>query len=413
MIIKRDFTFNKDRLVSYYDNLKQFHGTNISPGDITKQLQSEYPDNVYFHALDRKFATLKFYGFVYFNDNNEFMLNEHFEDYINCLIANQDASDCFLKIILSSNYKFYENSETNFFELLIGLIKDESVLYLDHIDIILYVQNFDQINDFDKLVDIIQSNRAINFIDRAKKLDLFYNEKVTEKERKLIAARVHEAGYLFTFLESNGFYIKQNSLQAKTYYQGNTPRHLTDKRLYLSKDMLEVINGYEYESIVDEIEYNSVLEGELYQDPGTDISKLVAKSEETEKTIIKRYKTDRKLRNNALENSGYLCEMAKLKGTEHKTFPSRIYDGDYVEVHHLIPMHAQENDLFVQEDKLISLDQISNLIVLCPTCHSKLHYGKSNDVRPELELLYEDRKAALSKNELNLEKEELLGFYNI
>ena len=98
---------------------------------------------------------------------------------------------------------------------------------------------------------------------------------------------------------------------------------------------------------------------------------------------------------------------------EHKTFPSRRYEGDYAEVHHLIPMHAQENDLFVQKDKLISLDQISNLIVLCPTCHSKLHYGKSSDVKPELELLFEYRKEALIQNELILKKEELLGFYEI
>jgi predicted HNH restriction endonuclease len=194
--------------------------------------------------------------------------------------------------------------------------------------------------------------------------------------------------------------------------QGESRRKLEDKRLYISKELLGYINGYEYESIADEIEYNSEQENDVYDDPDKG-AKLIEQSAETEKKVVKRYKTDIKLRNNALEKSGYVCEMAKLKGTEHKTFPSRRYSGDYAEVHHLIPMHAQENDLFVKEDKLISLDQLPNLIVLCPNCHTKLHYGKSVDVKPELERLFEDRKSALHKNELIVNKEKLLGFYNI
>lgn len=409
MIIKRDFTFNKDALISYYENLTQFVGIKITQTKMAAVLHNEYPDNEYYNALDRKFATLKFYGFVYFNDNSELMFNEYFEEYVNCLSTNKNISSCFLKILLSSKYKYYENSENNFFELLIKLLKHESISYLDHIDIISCLQHYELINDFDELVKLIHETRDTSFADKVEGLESLYQINQFGN----IAIPVHDAKYLFSFLEKNGFYTVKNSLQSKEYFQGKTLRRLEDRRLYLSKDLLKHINGYEYESIADEIEYNSELEDGQYEDPGSDISKLIAKSEETEKTIIKRYKTDRKLRNNALENSGYVCEMAKLKGMEHKTFPSRRYDGDYAEVHHLIPMHAQENDLFVQEDKLISLDQISNLIVLCPTCHSKLHYGKSDDVRPELELLFEHRKAELIKNELSLEKEELLGFYNI
>lgn len=409
MIIKRDFTFNKDALISYYKNLQQFVGIKITQTRIASLLQKEYPNNEHYNALDRKFATLKFYGFVYFNDNGEFSFNENFEEYVNCLKEERDTNKGFLNILLSSKFKYYSNSTTNFFELLISLLKDKSILYLDHIDMISYLQHYELVNDIDELRQFIKSNRSNNFADKIRLLEDFYEEHNFSN----IAVPVHDVKYLFSFLENNGFYTIKNSLQSKEYYQGATVRRLEDRRLYLSEGLLGHINGYEYESIVDEIEYNSELEDDLYEDPNKDISKLINKSEETEKTIVKRYKTDTKLRNNALELSGYVCEMAKLKGEEHKTFPSRRYIGDYAEVHHLIPMHAQENDLFVQEDKLISLDQIPNLIVLCPNCHSKLHYGKSSDIRPELELLFEDRKAALIKNHLNLEKEELLGFYNI
>ncbi len=293
--------------------------------------------------------------------------------------------------------------------MLIELLQNKSILYLDHIDIITYLQHYNLVNNVNELTKIIKNNRTTKFADKVEELEAFYNNNGLGN----IAVPVHDAKYLFSFLENNGFYTVKNSLQSKKYFQGETVRRLEDRRLYLSKDLLKHINGYEYESIVDEIEYNSELENGLYDDPDKDTAKLIDQSEETEKTVVRRYQTDVKLRNNALKKSGYVCEMAKLKGKEHKTFPSRRYDGDYAEVHHLIPMHAQENDLFVQEDKLISLDQISNLIVLCPICHSKLHYGKSKDVRPELELLFENRKTALNENKLLVDKEKLLGFYKI
>jgi hypothetical protein len=409
MIIKRDFTFNKNALISYYINLQQFIGIKITQTKIASLLQKQNPDNDYYNALDRKFATLKFYGFVYFNDDGEFSFNENFEEYVACLQEDRDTNKGFLKVLLSSKFQYYNNSTTNFFELLISLLKDKSILYLDHIDMISYLQHFELVNDISELRQFVKSSKNKSFADKVKLLEAFYEEHSLNN----IAVPVHDMKYLFSFLENNGFYTTKNSLQSKDYYQGQTVRRLEDRRLYLSEQLLGHINGHEYEAIVDEIEYNSELEDGLYKDPNKDISKLINKSEETDKTIVKRYKTDTKLRNNALDNSGYICEIGKLKGMEHKTFPSRRYEGDYAEVHHLIPMHAQEDDLFVQKDKLISLDQISNLIVLCPTCHSKLHYGKSIDVKPDLELLFEYRREALMQNELILKKEELLEFYKI
>lgn len=409
MRFKRDFTFNKDMLIGYYKNLKQFVGKKISQKRIAHLLQEEYPDNSDYNALDRKLTTLKFYGFVYFNDNGELMFNVHFEEYVNCLKTNQNVSSSFLKVLRSSKYLYYENSATNFFELLISLLNNKSILYLDHIDIITYLQHYNLINDYGELVNLIKINRTAKFADKVKVLETFYDTNNLGN----IAITLHDAKYLFSFLENNGFYTTKNSLQSEKYYQGETLRRLEDRRLYLSKDLLKYINGYDYESIVDEIEYNSELESGLYDDPVNDVPKLIDISKRTGIAVVKRYKTDRKLRNNALKKSGYVCEMAMLNGKEHNTFPSKMYDGDYAEVHHLIPMHAQENDLFLEKDKLISLDQISNLIVLCPTCHSKLHYGKSNDVRPELELLFNSRKNRLYDNNLLIDKEKLLEFYNI
>ena len=188
---------------------------------------------------------------------------------------------------------------------------------------------------------------------------------------------------------------------------------MEDRRLYLSEELLSLVNGYDYESITDDVEYNAVLETGYYDKESIEVIKLVDQSEETVKSISRRYKTDKKLRNTALKRTSHTCEIATLKGEVHSTFIARFNNSDYAEVHHLVPMHAQENDSFVEDDKLISLDQIPNLIVLCPTCHRKIHYGQDQDVKPDLELLFETRKEELKKYNLIIEKEQLLDFYKI
>lgn len=409
MTIPRDFTFNKEAIISYWETLQMFVGNRHTQTEIASILKEKYPNNPFYNALDRKFATLKFYGFLYFEERI-LKFNPNFENYVNCLLSSKGVANSFVDILKSSKYNYYQNSNTNFFELLITLLQDKTILYVDHIDVITYLQHFDRIKDGNELKYLILNNRYLNFSEKVNVLEEFYDDyKLGD-----IATPVHDAKYLFSFMEANGFYTVKNSLQSKEYYQKDgTRRRLEDRRLYLSDELLSLFNGYDYESIIDEIEYNSEPETEFYEQSKLEIIKLIEPSTETGISITKRYKTDKKLRNSALRKSFDACEIAKLKGEKHTTFPSRLFDADYAEVHHLIPMHAQENDLFVKEDKLISLDQIPNLIVLCPTCHRKIHFGRNNDVKPDLELLFEERQDALRKYNLNIEKEKLFSFYKI
>ena len=229
-----------------------------------------------------------------------------------------------------------------------------------------------------------------------------------------IATPLHDARYLFTYLEANGFYTVKNSLQSKKYFQKDgTTRRLEDRRLYLSEELLNLVHGYDYEAIADEVDYNTEIEAGYYDNDSIEIIKLIDQSEETVKSISRRYKTDKKLRNTALKIASHNCELATFKGEKHTTFLSRNNDKDYAEVHHLVPMHAQEDDTFIKDSKLISLDQIPNLIVLCPTCHRKIHYGQDQDVKLDLELLFEGRKESLRKHDLNIDMGQLLSFYKI
>ena len=56
MSIPRDFTFNKEAIISYWENLQEFEGKIISQIEIARILKAKYPDKDFYNSLDRKFA---------------------------------------------------------------------------------------------------------------------------------------------------------------------------------------------------------------------------------------------------------------------------------------------------------------------------------------------------------------------
>jgi len=409
LTIPRDFTFNKEAIISYWESLKEYDGKKITQSAIARILKDKNPDSDFYNALDRKFATLKFYGFVSF-ENRRLRINPNYENYVRCLNEQQGVISGFLDVLKSSKHKYYPNLNVNFFDLVIDLLQDKSILYVDLFDVLTYLVHYDKLDSLSELKRAVAYNHSLEFSEKIDFLENFYSTF----DLGGIAAPLHEAKtYLFSFLEANGFCTARNSLQVKVYFQGETPRNLEDIRLYLSEELLVLVNGFDNESILDEVTYNLDLEDGYYDESSLEDIKLVEPSQETKKSISRRYETDKKLRNTALKKSSYTCELAIMKTEQHMTFVSRTIDEDYAEVHHLIPMHAQEDDSFVLGSQLISLDQLPNLIVLCPTCHRKIHYGKNIDVKLDLELLFEGRLEDLKRRSLNISKEQLLSFYKI
>ncbi len=60
----------------------------------------------------------------------------------------------------------------------------------------------------------------------------------------------------------------------------------------------------------------------------------------------------------------------------------------YFETHHVIQQNMFKNNQIPQE----VIENSSNKVYLCPTCHRKIHYGKKEDVREMLESLYHRTK---------------------
>ncbi len=102
----------------------------------------------------------------------------------------------------------------------------------------------------------------------------------------------------------------------------------------------------------------------------------------------------------ALKRANYLCEL----DNSHKTFKQEN-SRNYVEGHHVIPMHAQE-------DFEYSIDVPENIVALCPNCHRKVHLSdeeSKNKIVHKLYKIIKNRK--LSDRKIDISEEQLKKYY--
>lgn len=99
----------------------------------------------------------------------------------------------------------------------------------------------------------------------------------------------------------------------------------------------------------------------------------------------KRINTDARLKATCLRNHNYLCEV----DPNHKTFMNTKDEHEYMESHHFIPVKAQIDfpDIW--------LDDLFNLVCLCPTCHAQFHYGSKEAKTKVFNRIYQLRKQEL------------------
>ena len=101
------------------------------------------------------------------------------------------------------------------------------------------------------------------------------------------------------------------------------------------------------------------------------------------------------------EQAQYTCEA----NSGHISFLSKVTGQNFVEVHHLIPLKAQ------LEFKN-ALDNIANIVSLCPNCHRLLHHAPDSEKRTPLKALLNDtRKQALKNRGTPITFRELLKYY--
>jgi len=120
----------------------------------------------------------------------------------------------------------------------------------------------------------------------------------------------------------------------------------------------------------------------------------------------KRFKTQKKIRDEVLRKANYLCDCNDSK---HFYFES-VELNNYVEGHHIVPMNRQQEYYF---DGEINLDIPNNIVPLCPTCHCQIHLGSRQSRVKIISELYVRNKSKLLAFNPKLTLAILASYYNI
>lgn len=100
-----------------------------------------------------------------------------------------------------------------------------------------------------------------------------------------------------------------------------------------------------------------------------------------------------------LRQNSYKCQI----DSSHESFMTGS-GKQYAEKHHLIPIEFYE-------DFDIDIDDISNIVTLCPNCHKKIHFGVTSDINQMVCHLWNQQKQKLNDRGLKINLDKLLEYY--
>jgi len=144
------------------------------------------------------------------------------------------------------------------------------------------------------------------------------------------------------------------------------------KRCFIADDMLENVRA-----LYSKLSYES-----LFFNDKTLLCQL------DDKIAHERYKRDARLIQEAKSRDNYLCRVNEA----HVAFVSK--GNNYVEGHHVLPMFQQKNYAF-------ELDDVNNVVSLCPNCHREMH--SADDKTEILTSVYETNKEYMRNNGVSLD----------
>lgn len=194
-------------------------------------------------------------------------------------------------------------------------------------------------------------------------------------------------GLLLTYKELEGLIGKRSIEQFNDY-------------ILLHEDGLFIENEKSEE------EYQLAVQESLPSEQSDDSHEVDQKKERPEPTVNKggqkQWTRNAVTASKALMFSNYTCEM----DPSHGTFISKSTNMPYMESHHLIPMAKQE-------DFPYDLDQLANLISLCPVCHRLIHLGKDEEKEKLLRTLFDKRRERLENIGIEITFTDLKRVYGI
>lgn len=250
-----------------------------------------------------------------------------------------------------------------------------------------------------------QINRiSVPDLNNARKYDLLFdivdkNDDITMKDIKYVSSIFEESTY------TKAYGLRKN-FEILSGYPVRTVRTVNGMGFKLEKkNNIELKNNFIDQE--DNNYQNGIIEAFKDKDDKEDTSnyeyKEKPKKQKPENDFAKIMSVrDARVGKKALQLANFQCEINK----KHNTFISNTTLKNYVEAHHLIPMKYYHNDEFEY-----SIDNEANIVVLCPTCHRKLHFGQPEDKKELLRIMYATKIENLEKAKIYIKLDKLLELY--
>ena len=160
----------------------------------------------------------------------------------------------------------------------------------------------------------------------------------------------------------------------------------------ITQDIEVFLNNYE--RLID----RKIERGKLREEIAIEEIHLTKLPQKSQTASSSKWKTNRTIRDKALEKAGRKCELQE----SHITFIDNNKN-TFMEGHHLVPLEYQ--DLFHE-----SLDFVDNIVSLCPTCHREIHYALPKRRKEMAEALFLKRAAQIQEI-LDVELSQVISFY--
>jgi len=305
--------------------------------EIKAYLQKNFNEDPNSSLETHFFRPALFYGFLHINKDDKLSLSIEGNLFLNNY-AEHKYQECKKLIINQLDNTIYPNNATQ------------------------RIKNL-KLFPFRILFKLLLENREIdsNFIT----MSLVHIKSIGDLDRYMVS---HKLTDIKSYTESSTKYKKFNTWVINSLVDLEI-LELKNRKISIAKDVLEHIkllyNGIEYVDM-------------FFDNISCDLNEKVAE---------KRVKRDQSLIQDAKKRDKFMCGV----NNEHVTFISK--GNNYVEGHHIIPMYQQKNYTF-------KLDNLDNIISLCPNCHREIH---SADNKTEiLNRLYAINNTYMTANNIKL-----------
>lgn len=145
--------------------------------------------------------------------------------------------------------------------------------------------------------------------------------------------------------------------------------------------------------------YIKFAEGHFFRgwENDSSVMDIILPPSEKEQVTTSRWIRSDIIRIQSIELAQNKCEIDNA----HITFTARVDNKPYMEGHHAIPIHYQNE--FAH-----SLDVYANIVCLCPNCHKFLHYGSNGERKRVLSNIYDMRKDRLMVSGIDVSRGDFI-----